>query len=104
MWGMGGACGVEYQHAMKGGVLITAMDVEKPQKTVREIRSNMEEEGAADVEMRNKQEAAIMAKLSSPCLDELRQALEEGWFKKDVWERISTQFSQIALFRCLYSH
>lgn len=81
-------------------ILITAMDVEKPQKSLREVQYNVEEEeDATAMQMRQEREAAIMVKLSSPCLVELRQALDEGRFKRDVWERISAEFSQIALFR-----
>ena len=89
-------------------ILITAMDVEKPQKSLREVQYNVEEEeDATIIQTRQEREAAIMIKLSSPCLVELRQALDEGRFKRDVWERISSKFSQVALFRfvlVLYQH
>lgn len=79
------------------------MDVEKPQKSLREVQYNVEtEEDAAAIQTRQEREAAIMAKLSSPCLGELQQALDEGRFKRDVWERISAKFSQIALFRFVH--
>ena len=79
------------------------MDVEKPQKSLREIRSNVEEEDTEATQQKLAREAAIMARLSSPCLAELQKALEGGNFKRDVWERVAVKFSQIALFRYVHA-
>ena len=54
------------------------MDIEKPQKVVREIVTNVEEEEESVVEERNKLERAVMTRLASPCLQQLEAALQEN--------------------------
>ena len=54
------------------------MDIEKPQKVVREIVTNVEEEEESVVEERNKLERAVMTRLTSPCLQQLEAALQEN--------------------------
>ena len=54
------------------------MDIEKSQKVVREIVTNVEEEEESVVEERNKLEKAVMTRLASPCLQQLEAALQEN--------------------------
>ena len=53
------------------------MDVEKPQRSLREFQSNSLEEEEEDIMQQNrKQERAVMTKLTAPCLSELEDALQ----------------------------
>ena len=54
------------------------MDIEKPQKVVREIVTNVEEEEESLVEERSKLERAVMTRLASPSLQQLEAALQEN--------------------------
>ena len=54
------------------------MDVEKPQKVVREIVTNVEEEDQAIIDERNRLEGAVLTKLATPCLQEVESALKEN--------------------------
>lgn len=54
------------------------MDIEKPQKVVREIVTNVEEEEESIVEERSKLERAVLTRLASPCLQQLEAALQES--------------------------
>ena len=54
------------------------MDIEKPQKVVKEIVTNVEEEEESVVEEKNKLERAVMTRLASPCLQQLEAALQEN--------------------------
>ena len=54
------------------------MDIDKPQKAVREIITNVEEEDESIIEERNKLERAVMSQLASPCLLTVETALKEN--------------------------
>ena len=59
-------------------ILITAMDVEKPQKSVREFQTTMEEEEEEGLQQRREEVALVTGKLTTPCLIELEAALKEN--------------------------
>ena len=53
------------------------MDVEKPQRSLREFQSNSLEEEEEDImQQKREQERAVMTKLTAPCLSELEDALQ----------------------------
>ena len=54
------------------------MDIEKPQKAVREIVTNVEEEEPSVVEERSKFERSVVVRLTSPCMQQLESALKEN--------------------------
>ena len=54
------------------------MDIDKPQKVMREIITNVEEEDESVVEERTKLERAVMSRLASPCLLTVETALKEN--------------------------
>lgn len=53
------------------------MDVEKPQKSVREFRSNVDEEDEEILQRKREKEIAVITKLTTPCLRDLQIALQE---------------------------
>lgn len=54
------------------------MDIDKPQKVVREIITNVEEEDKSVVEERNQLEREVLTRLASPCLLAVETALKEN--------------------------
>ena len=54
------------------------MDTDKPQKVVREIVTNVEDEDQAVVDERNRLEGVVMTKLAAPCLQKVESALKES--------------------------
>ena len=61
------------------------MDTDKPQKVVREIVTNVEDEDQAVVDDRNRLEGVVMTKLAAPCLQKVESALKESrWLKKSL--------------------
>jgi len=52
------------------------MDVEKPQRSLREFQSNVEEEEKDIMQQKRELEVAIITKLTEPCLSELEGALQ----------------------------
>ena len=53
------------------------MDVEKPQRSLREFQNNSLEEEEEDImQQKREQERAVMTKLTAPCLSELEDALQ----------------------------
>ena len=53
------------------------MDVEKPQRSVREFSSNVDEEDEKILQQKREQEVAVVTKLTAPCLHDLETALKE---------------------------
>ena len=54
------------------------MDIDKPQKVVREIVTNVEDEDQSIVDERNRLEGVVMTKLAAPCLQKVESALKEN--------------------------
>ena len=52
------------------------MDVEKPQQSLREFQSNVEEEEEDIMQQKRELEMTIITKLTAPCLTELKGALQ----------------------------
>ena len=56
-------------------LMMSAMDVAKRRRAVREVVSNVEEEEEAVVREREQVEMSVLDKLTSPCLEEAEKAL-----------------------------
>ncbi|XP_064383534.1 uncharacterized protein LOC135332129 isoform X2 [Halichondria panicea] len=83
-------------------LLVLAMDVETPHRAVREVVTNITEEPEDLVHEKEEQKMGVVSQLTAPCLKSIEEALEDGRFKKDVWEGISQQLSRVALYTTLF--
>ncbi|XP_065897600.1 uncharacterized protein [Dysidea avara] len=89
-------------------LLLTMMDVESPDKSKRTItHEGLVYEGestevTANKEDEQKKVKEVVGKLLTPCVLTLRTSLQEKKFKKEIWESLSKQVSQIALFCTLF--
>lgn len=55
--------------------MVSAMDISKPGRVVREVVANVEEEEEDVVRKRETIEMGVVSKLTSPCLEEVDNAL-----------------------------
>ena len=74
------------------------MEVEKPQRSLREFQSNVEEEEEDIMQQKRELERAVITKLTAPCLSELKAALQV----KRYLHYHTMQFSPIVLVVKLY--